>query len=279
MILNRIAVATVLFYSSFAFAGSSAIGAASTRGEIKVGGYTVRGTATLFDNTAVETSDFAATLRLNNGTEIKLGTGSSGTLYRDRLVLSRGETELTSASSFQLEANALRVLPAAPDTTGVVLLSAEKKVEVAALKGRLRVTDSHGVLLAEVSPGAPLTFPAEPSAQNAPTEPGAQDAPPQTISDIGLLTFENGRFYLESTSSGIKYEISGNNLKQYVGDKVVINGTVVSGTATQPVSVAIKSISINGPPVGLSKAGKFLIAAAFAGAAATVGYVVSAASI
>jgi hypothetical protein len=273
MITKGVAFAIVLFSSSFALADSSAIGTASTRGEIRVDGYAIRGTATLFDNTAVETSEFAATLRLNKGTEIKLGTGSSGTLFRDRLILSRGETQLTSASSFRLEANGLSILPSAPNTTGVVLLNADKNVEVEALKGDLRVMDSHGVLLAEVNPGTPLSFPAEPSAQGPP------NSPPQTISDIGLVSVENGHYYLTSTLSGIKYEITGNGLAKYVGDKVVINATLISGTAAQPVSVAIKSIGLNGGgTVGTPTLGKVLIVGAVAGEAAAIAYVVTSAS-
>jgi len=286
MIPKSVVVAIALFSSSLALAASPGIGTVSTRGEIKVDGYTVRGTATLFDNSAVETKEFAATLRLDAGTEIKLGTGSSGTLYRDRLVLSRGETQLTSATPFQLDAEGLSILPGSTGTVGVVSLSSPNKVEVAALKGQLRVLNSHGALLAEVSPGTSLALSAGPGAQNeggAQDTPGAQaapapGAPPATLSDIGLLSFENGRFYLSSSLSGLKYEITGNDLSKYIGDKVVIEGTVVSGTAFQPVSVAIKSIAINGPPTGLSKTGKFLIAAALVGEGATLGYVIAAAS-
>jgi hypothetical protein len=291
MIAKPFVVAMTLLSSSFALAASPGIGTVSTRGEIKVGGYAVRGTATLFDDTNVETNQFAATMRLDKGAEIKLGTGSSGTLYRDRLVLSRGETQLTTASSFQLEANGLSISTSTPNTVGIISLSPQKTVQVAALKGELRVMDSHHALLAEVSEGASRSFPNGTSAQdspsqpqNPPIEPAAQSAPPvqaagpQTISDIGLLSSENGHYYLESSSSGIKYEISGNNLAKFVGDKVIIEGTVLSGTAAQPQSVAIKSIVLNGPPVGMTKLGKILFASAIAGGAATVGYVIDSAS-
>ena len=174
---------------------------------------------------------------------------------------------------------------------GIVSLSPQKTVQVAALKGELRVMDSHHALMAEVSEGASRSFPNGASAQdspsqtqNPPTEQAALSVPPmpaagpQAISDIGLLSFENGHYYLESSSSGIKYEISGNNLSKFVGDKVIIEGTVLSGTASQPQSVAIKSIVVNGPSTGTTTRGKFLIAAALAGGAATVGYVIDSAS-
>jgi hypothetical protein len=277
MTVKTIVVAIALFPSSIALAASSAIGTLSTRGEISVDGYAVRGTATLFDNSAVETNQFAATLRLDKGTEIKLGAESSGTLYHDRLILSRGETELTSATPFQLEANGLSVLSSAPNTTGIVLLNGQKNVEVETLKGKLQVEDSHGALLAEVGPGAPLSFPAAPGGQNQPA--AAPGVPPsqETISDIGLVSIENGHYYLESTLSGVKYEILGNNLSKYTGDKVVITGRLTAGTAAQPVSVEIKAIAINGPG-GTTGLGKFLVAGALAGEAATIAYVIIAAS-
>ena len=159
MFAKPIAVAVALFSSSLVFAASSAIGTVSTRGEIRVGGYSVRGTATLFDNTAVETSEFAAILRLDKGTEIKLGAGSSGTLFHDRLVLSRGETELTTKIPFQLEASGFEVSPSGPDTSGIIVVSPQNTVEVAALRGELRVSDSHGALLAHVTEGATLRSP------------------------------------------------------------------------------------------------------------------------
>lgn len=270
-----IVVAIAILSSSFALASSPAIGTVSTRGEVRVGGYAVRGTATLFDNTAVETSTFAATLRLDKGTEIKLGTGSSGTLYRDRLVLTRGETQLASTTPFQLEANGLRISSNAPNTTGVVLFGAQKNVEVGALQGELRVMDSHGVLLAKVDPGAALSFPDGARAQNVP--PTAATATPQPMSDIGLVSLENGRYYLTSTLSAIKYEITGNNLSKYVGDKVVINGTLISGTLAQPLVVAIKGIEINGQG-GMSTLGKVLVGASIAGEAAAIAFVITSAS-
>ena len=271
-----VVIAIALFSSSFALADSSAIGTASTRGEIRVDGYTVRGTATLFDNTALATNQFAATLRLDKGTEIKLGTGTSGTLYRDRMVLSRGVTEVTATSPFQLQANGLSIASSTSKTAGIISLNAQKTVEVAALTGELRVTDSRGVLLAEVNPGDSISFPAEPRARSAAAQ--AQSAASQSISDIGLVSFENGQYYLTSTLSGVKYQITGGNLSKYVNDKVVINGTLLAGTLAQPTSVAVKSIGINGGPTGASTLGKVLVGTAVAGEAAAIAYVVTSAS-
>lgn len=267
MIAKHVAIAITLFSSSFALAASSAIGTVSTRGEIRVGGYAVRGTATLFDNTAVETNEFSATLRLNKGTQIKLGTGSSGTLFRDRLVLSHGETELTTSTPFQLDASGLHVSPSTPGTTGIVSVGPENTVEVASLRGELKVTDGQGTLLAHVSPGATLSFAAEPGAPATPT-----------FSDTGIVSFEGGHYYLTSSLTGVKYEITGKDLSKYVGKKVVINGTLLSGSAAQPVSVAVSSIAINGPAGGVSTLGKVLIGTSAVGGGIGVGYAIASAS-
>ena len=269
MIAKSVVVAVALFSSSIALAASSAIGTVSTRGEIRVGGYAVRGTATLFDNTAVETSDFAATLRLDRGTEIKLAGGSSGTLFRDRLILSRGETELTTSTPFQLDASGLQVSPSAPNTSGIVSVSQENTVEVATLKGELRVTDSHGILLAHVGPGSPVSFSADPSAAGAPAA---------AFSDIGIVSVDkSGQYFLTSSLTGVKYQISGKDLSKYVGNKVTINGTLISGTPDKPISVAVSSIGINGG-TGISTLGKVLIGTSLAGAGVGIGYAVGSAS-
>lgn len=265
MTAKPVVLAIALFSSTLAIAGTTAIGTANASGQMQVDGYTVRDSATLFDGSTVETSEVGAMLRLEKGTEIKLAVDSRGTFFRDRLVLSRGETELTTSIPFQLQAEGISVVPAAPHTTGVVSLSPEHTVEVAALAGELRVTSSHGVLLANVMPGAAMSFSAE---------PGAAAAPAADYSDIGLVSSENGHYYLTSTINGTKYEITGKNLSKYVGKKVVINGSLQSGTASAPTSVAVSSIAINGA-AGISTLSGVLIGTSVAGGAAVVGYAAS----
>jgi len=268
MFARPVVVAAVLFLSSssFGFAASSAIGTVSTRGEIRVGGYSVKGTATLFDNTAVETNEFAATLRLDKGTEIKLGAGSSGTLFHDRLVLSRGVSELTTNTPFQLVANGLNIQPGAPGTSGTVAVSQENTVEVAALTGELRVTNNQGAVLARVSPGAAVSLSAVPGAA----------AP--SFSDIGLVSLENGHFYLSSSQTGVKYEITGNGISHYVGQKVIIAGKLLNGTEDQPILVQVTSIETNGGKKGLTTLDKILIGTTAAAIGAGIGYAVSSSS-
>ena len=143
---------------SYATAGTVSIGTASARGDMRVDSYMVKGNATLFDGSVVETGQASADLRLDKGAQIKLSTSSRGTLYRNRLVLQQGESELAASSSFQIEASGLYVTPNEPNSRGVVSMKPGNMVEVAALTGTLGVTNDHGVLLASVRPGSAVSF-------------------------------------------------------------------------------------------------------------------------
>ncbi|HWG20369.1 MAG TPA: hypothetical protein VG225_07540 [Terracidiphilus sp.] len=143
--------------SSLAVA-STAIGTASTRGDIRVDGYAVSGNATLFDGTAVETSQATATLRLDKGTQIKLGTGTLGTLYRDHMILQHGKSELASSNSYQLQASGFHVTASEPNSRGVVTVNELGAIQVAAISGSFQVTNGNGLVLAKVVPGTAQSF-------------------------------------------------------------------------------------------------------------------------
>jgi hypothetical protein len=225
------ALAALMCMFSYVAAETVSIGTASARGDMRIDSYMVKGNATLFDGTVVETGQATADLRLDKGTEIMMSTSSRGTLYRDRLVLQRGESELAANSSFQLEANGLRVTPNEPNSRGVVSLRDGNTVEVAALNGSFGVTNDHGVLLASVRPGRVLSF-----AMQAGAAPASS-----SFSGEGMISFENGHYYFESLEG--KYELIGNNLKRYVGTKVHLSGSI-SGSATQGATLAVTGSSI-----------------------------------
>jgi len=249
-------VAVLMCMLSYAVAGTVSIGTASARGDMRVDSYMVKGNATLFDGSVVETGQATADLRLDKGTEITMATHSRGLLYRDRLVLQQGESELAASSSFQLEANGLRVTSNEPNSRGVVSLEPGNTVEVAALNGSFGVTNDHGVLLANVHPGRVVSF-----AMQA-------GGTPTSFSGIGLISSENGHYFLTS-DEGVKYELVGKDLNKYVGKKVVVSGTIQAGAT--PVGgattvVSLSSITINGAVAGMSS----LASALFIGGTAVV---------
>jgi hypothetical protein len=239
---------------------------------MRIDSYMVKGNATLFDGTVVETGQATADLRLDKGTEITMSTSSRGTLYRNRLVLQRGESELAANSSFQLEANGLRVTPNETNSRGVVSLRAGNTVEVAALNGSFGVTNDHGVLLASVRPGHALSFAIQ--AGVAPTS--------NLFSGEGVISFENGHYYFESLEG--KFELIGKDFKRYVGTKVHISGTVqgsaITGAALltgAALPVAVSSIGVVGG-AGISATTGLIIAGTVVAAGAGVGVGISVAN-
>jgi hypothetical protein len=267
---KKLQVAAILLCMlSYAAAGTVSIGTASARGDMRVDSYLVKGNATLFDGSVVETGQATANLRLNKGTEITMSTASRGTLHSDRLVLQQGESELAASSSFQLEANGLRVTPNEPNSRGVVSLKAGNTVEVASLNGSFGVTTDHGVLLANVRPGRVVSFAMQAGAN------------PANFSGVGLVSFDNGTYYL-TTNENVKYVLTCRDSRKFVGDKVVVSGTLQGGTPGQAggagTMLCVKTMDINGGGGGgggMSTTTKWIIAGVIIGGGVGVGVAIA----
>jgi hypothetical protein len=254
---KKLQVAAVLMcLLSYAAAGTVSIGTASARGVIRVDSYVVNSNATLFDGSVVETGQATADLRLNKGAEITLSSSSRGILYKDHLVLQQGKSELAAPSTFELQANGIRVIPNGLNSRGVVSIVSGNTVEVASLSGSFGVTSENGVMLANVRPGRVVSFAMQ------------QGASPTEFYGVGLVTLENGTYYL-TTDENVKYVITCKDPHGFVGDKVVVSGTIQGGSG-QPGStgtICVKSIDINGG-TQMSKRTKLLIAGLLIGGAA-----------
>jgi hypothetical protein len=253
MLKNLQVAAIIMCMLSYASAGTVSIGTVNARGEMRVDSNNVQGNATLFDGSVVETGQATADLLLNKGinkgVEIKLSTSSRGTLYSDHLVLQQGESELAASSQFELQANGLRVTPNEANSRGVVSLKAGNTVEVASLNGSFGVTNAHGVLLANVRPGRVVSF-----AMQAKANPNA-------FSGSGLVSFENGTYFL-TTTENVKYVLTCKDVRKFVGEKVVFVYGSIEGTPGQAGgSLCVKSMELNGQSgLGLSNGTKWLIA-------------------
>ena len=255
--------AIIMCMLSYASAGTVSIGTVNARGEMRVDSNNVKGNATLFDGSVVETGQASADLLLNKGVnkgvDIKLSTSSRGTLYSNHLVLQQGESELVASSSFELHANGLRVTPNEANSRGVVSLKAGNTVEVASLNGSFGVTNDHGVLLANVRPGRVVSFAMQAKANT------------NFFSGVGLVSSENGTYYL-TTDENVKYVLTCKDVHKFVNDKVVISGTVEGAAGQVGGSLCVKSMNINGGGgLGMTTEAKWLIAGTIVGGAAVVG--------
>jgi hypothetical protein len=244
---------------SYAMAGTVSIGTASARGNLRVDHYNVQGNATLFNGSVVETGQASADLRLSKGAQITLSANSRGTMYIDHAVLELGTTEIATSGSFQLLANGLRITPNMPNSRATISLKPGNTIEVASLAGGFGVTNDHGLPLANIRPGRVVSFAMQAGAS------------PNEFSGVGLVSFENGTYYL-TTDENVKYAITCRDVQKYVGNKVVITGTL-QGTAGQ-ASICVKTIDVNGP-TPTSKRKKLLIAGFIIGGAVAAGIALS----
>ena len=247
--------AILLCLLSYATAGTVSIGTVSARGNMRIDNYTVQGNATLFDGSVVETGQASADLRLNKGAKITMSSSSRGTLYSDHLVLQQGESELAASNSFNLQANGIRVTPSEPNSRGIVTIKAGNTVEVASLNGSFGVSSEHGVMLANIKPGHTVSFAMQ------------EGAKPDEFYGVGLVTNENGTYYL-TTDENVKYVLTCKDFHHFVGDKVVVSGTIQGGSGQPGATgntLCVKSMDINGGNGPLSK--KWLIAGILVGGA------------
>ena len=258
------ASAIVFCLLSYSEAATISIGSVSARGDIRVDNSIVKGNATLFDGSVVETGQASADLRLNKGVEITMSAASRGTLYSDHLVLQRGASEVSSSGAYQLQAAGLSIIPSGPRSRGVVSVKSANTIEVASLDGTLGVTNGHGVVLANILPGRSLSFAMQAGAN------------PAEFAGVGLVSFDNGTYYL-TTDGNVKYVLTCKDPHSYVGDKVVITGTLQGAIAgASGGTLCIKTMDVNGPSSGLNGKTKWIIAgAAVAAAGAGAGIALS----
>jgi len=262
----------IILLSSYAYAagGTGSIGTVSVRGNVRVDGYTVSSNGTIFDGTIIETSQSTAILRLNNGNEISLARNSQGVVHGDRMELLRGSGQLkTSAAPFQVEAMGLRITSGGIDATGIVSMSSADTIDVASLSGELRVMDENGLSLARISSAAAMSFPVPKAADSKKSAPTGQ---PKTITIVGLVSSKDGHFYIEVLSDGTIYELMGRIPKEYIGAKVIAEGTVESATSASGVrEFEVKSIQINGGNPHKAR-GAIITGTTVAGSAAAIAF-------
>lgn len=235
-------------------AGTLSIGTASAYGDLRVDNRVVKGNATLFDGSEVETFKATANLRINRHTDIIMAAGSSGTLYSDHIVLRQGKAELGSPQSFQLQAAGIRLSSNEPGSRAVVAVKPDKTVEVTSLNGSFGVTNEHGFILANVVPGSPLSFAMQ------------TDTKSRDFAGSGRVSVENNTYYL-STGTHAKYVLACKSPAYFVGYKVDVTGKLT--VINKETQLCLSSITLSNSP-GISSPSKWIIGGVIvAGAAGT----------
>jgi hypothetical protein len=240
VMLGRMYVlAGALCASSCALAASpSIIGSVTVRGETKIDNHDVQGSGTVFDGSVVETGQSissSADLRLEKNGEITLLRDSRGVLYRDHFVLERGAAQLGLTDSFKIQASGVVVVPTEANSSGIVSIDQANSVTVDAKNGTLEIRNSSGAGLARVRPGHPLAFSSVAGKSSS------------DFSATGRVSSENGRYYLDSAETGMKYEVKGEGLQSYNGHSVLASGVLQPAASGAGVAGVLVASDIRSP--------------------------------
>jgi hypothetical protein len=251
------------------WAAGPAIGMVTASGNLKVDHARIVGNGTLFDGSVIQTDRTSSRIQLNNGVQMRLSADSRATVFQRRLVLEAGQSELTAASGFEVEARSLHISPATADASARISLNSQRRVLVAAVSGTLRVSNASGMMVARIDAGDALDL-----------EPQAAGATAATQAS-GCLLEKNGHLILVDRTTNVVLELQGMELASNIGNRVEVTGRATGakptvGDASQVVSVAGVKVIAKGGCTAVAKrigASTAVVAAggATAGAAAAGG--------
>ncbi len=156
---------------------------------------------------------------------VYLAVASRAKVFRDHMVLERGNSELTGSSHYWVEARGLQIGSLESAAKARVSLLGNRQVMVAALGGRVRVENGHGVLVAWVAAGRTLEF-----------EPQAAGAAPAIATLTGCLQKIDGHYILTDSTTGVKVELKGARTAEEAGNNVTITGLEDPAGATTPIA-------------------------------------------
>jgi hypothetical protein len=140
-------------------------------------------------------------------------------------------TDLAAGRDYSVEAGTLRIKPSDSESAARVVHPDDKQVQVAALKGFLRVFDSRGLEIANVYPGVALSF--------EPQEIG--EAPPANF--LGCLLRRQDIFVLYDQTTRIIVELRGGfDFASEWGNRVQVIGTTDT-TAQSEVAAQVIDVS------------------------------------
>ena len=139
-------IATILSGSvTLMTAGSASIGMATASGSFNVDNSRVKNSASVLNGMRVGTDSTSSYLVLDGGSQLSLAEGSTGQVFRDRLVLERGSLRIDRANNFAIDTATVRITPADPLSKMRIVIGDQNKVLVDVLSGEARVTNLKGV--------------------------------------------------------------------------------------------------------------------------------------
>jgi hypothetical protein len=210
-------------------AAGPAIGIAMAEGPFRIDRAEVKGNASLFDGSDVETGEASSKLRINGGARLEIGTDSQAKVFATHAVLERGGGQLESGAAYSLEARTLRIGTGGPKAIARVRLDG-RGVLVSAVNGPVRVSTAAGVLVANLAAGRNLRF-----------EP--QGAESNAFEVTGCLLKKAGRFVVVDQTTNQVFDVRGTDLTAELGNRVTVKGTGAPADIN-PIAGAVRVIMV-----------------------------------
>src|SRR5260370_21214047 len=151
---------------SLASGASPAIGFLTVKGAVRLDASPATGHGTLFDGSTIETGSAASQIQMQGEAHMNLGSESRARVYRDHMILEKGDSQLSGSSHYSLRARGLEIRSLESESTATVSLRGDNQVTVAALGGPVRVANARGVLVAWVEAGRTLELEQQESGGN-----------------------------------------------------------------------------------------------------------------
>lgn len=232
--LKMVAAGLIMTTVVSAGAAPRSIGTAMARGEFRLDGANVSGNAMVLEGSALEVTDVASTVRLNQGGAITLGNKAKVTFNGDRMILERGIGQVSGTTGYPIEARKMLVQPA-EGSQARVMMEGSDRILVAATRGPVRVSTVDGIILANIASGATMAFTPQAGAIGSTTV-------------RGTLTKSGDSYLLKDRTTNVVFQVTGcDNFARMVNKNVSVTGVVKSNVpvvvgASQVIEVGCSNI-------------------------------------
>jgi hypothetical protein len=193
------------------FAANESIGFAYVDGNYVLDGSTMRGNGTLFEGATLELSDAPARLQLGHGARVWLGPGSRMRVYRDRLLLTKGLSQIEGSAEYALETRAIRVLASSPGSLVRLQLEDDGGAVVMPVRGLAEVTNPRGVRVGNIPAGRAVKF----------TEHAGD---PRSRALQGCLYRQDQQYLVTDETTNVTFRLEGRALQPELGHVIQLTG-------------------------------------------------------
>jgi hypothetical protein len=215
-----------------------AIGFVTATAAVQLDASPVARHGTLFEGSTVETLTAGSRIEIPKAAKVYLGSASRAQMFRDHMILQKGDSEVSGATRYWVQARGLRIDSLEPAAVATVSLRGDKKVLVMALGGPVRVVNAQGVAVAWVKAGRTLQL-----------ETPANGAAPVASTLTGCLQKIDGHYFLVDQTTAVKVELKGRGLDGEVANQVTVTGisdasaAVASGASQVIDATSVTQIS------------------------------------